>query len=1313
MRKKWIWIMALAVGLVCLFAGTAWAELSTNLSVKIEYNKNNKQLVASRTYVDEEGNPVIASDKGYATITYKYGTKNVVKKTEFLDEKGNPVDCLDGYCTKVCSYSGTTLTKTSYFTAAGDPAMGPDGYSVQKIKYNEKGKHLSTWEYDTEGNPVNLHRITEYMGGNLPNAVRSDSWYDAEDNLADGPEGYARVEYAYSGKNICKTAYYKADGSLYYNPKTHFAIKEEKYEDFKSRELNYYGADGELAAGPEGYATAKYTYFAADVGNEKLTMFYNADGSLYFNQQGYCGFRRRLGKSNRVMDESYYAGEGIRGYCTDGYSRVTTDYTLQGDVSVQRFYDAEDNLMVVPNLGYAMVKNTYKNQRLIQTEYFDENKELIRGKDGYAVAVYRYDRKACPAETAYYDADGKTLVACKDGYARIQYTCDKNKQVIAEQYFDAAGNPVVVRDNADEIHYSWSGNNKTGESYWQQGEPVTNGKGYHELRQEFTGDNKLAAQFFLDVKGKLTELQDGYAKIELLYDTAGKAMATLYYNGNGELMKAPGKEYAYVLTISQKERDMLEGEAAEQDGGAQKEKTEETEQEKAQEEETKTGTLYIEYYGTDGKLMNLSAGYASMTQVIDDAGRILSETYYNAEGEKAKQADGYDELRYEYNEQNQETRIRYYLDGEPMHTPDGIAAICREYDENRNIVSEKTFGTDGQPIARNEGYDEIRYEYNEKNQAIRIRYYLNGKPVLTPAGITAVGREYNAAGQVSKEWYLGRTVKTITTPAGVMSFTDGADGIPLKKLEVAIDPVQDLHGYDNPWPAGGGKNKYQMRTTDYTYAGIVIKANDDGTIDISGSTSDTAPSILIAENVNELRDLFAKGGTYTFSMNKGTYNANNFNISLAYKETENGSTIYIIPGQTKVVPAGSIFTTSNLWVAANKTVPTVTGFAIQLEEGSSQTSYTPYENICPISGWTGAEISRTGKNLIDKADLVNAGINPTTGETSYNQYRVCTGFIPVKSAQQYTVSYESGKKLVAIYFFDENKKTTSEYSTNTTVTIPTIVKYVRIVFGKVNDTEITTSELTNAQFEKGSVATAYEPFGIIIIYPITFPSSAGTVYGGTLTVNQDGTGELVVDKAEVDLGTVTWAGASSSEGRYYCDIPLKKLGYKNIICNQYKSVTADEMTTNPYSIRGSEANSNIVVRDMSKKDMTASDFKTAMSGVQLVYELATPVTYPLTAEQITTLLGTNNIWSDTGSILSCEYEVDLSLMDSDDQPSPVPNNKGVYQTAYDYDQSGRVIRESYLDADGQRMANTDGYIMVERKYDEAGNLIEEKGIRPE
>ena len=48
--------------------------------------------------------------------------------------------------------------------------------------------------------------------------------------------------------------------------------------------------------------------------------------------------------------------------------------------------------------------------------------------------------------------------------------------------------------------------------------------------------------------------------------------------------------------------------------------------------------------------------------------------------------------------------------------------------------------------------------------------------------------------------------------------------------------------------------------------------------------------------------------------------------------------------------------------------------------------------------------------------------------------------------------------------------------------------------------------------------------------------------------------------------------------------------------------------------------------------MTGEEFKSAMSGVQLCYELATPQTYQLTPTEVAMLLGENNLWSDAGDM---------------------------------------------------------------------------------
>lgn len=48
------------------------------------------------------------------------------------------------------------------------------------------------------------------------------------------------------------------------------------------------------------------------------------------------------------------------------------------------------------------------------------------------------------------------------------------------------------------------------------------------------------------------------------------------------------------------------------------------------------------------------------------------------------------------------------------------------------------------------------------------------------------------------------------------------------------------------------------------------------------------------------------------------------------------------------------------------------------------------------------------------------------------------------------------------------------------------------------------------------------------------------------------------------------------------------------------------------------------------------------------------------------------------------------------------NNKGVYQTTFEYNEQGKVVREAYFDVDGQYMENKNGYIMVEIAYNEEG-----------
>ena len=59
-------------------------------------------------------------------------------------------------------------------------------------------------------------------------------------------------------------------------------------------------------------------------------------------------------------------------------------------------------------------------------------------------------------------------------------------------------------------------------------------------------------------------------------------------------------------------------------------------------------------------------------------------------------------------------------------------------------------------------------------------------------------------------------------------------------------------------------------------------------------------------------------------------------------------------------------------------------------------------------------------------------------------------------------------------------------------------------------------------------------------------------------------------------------------------------------------------------------NGRVCIHDSGKSSYTSAQFKTAMDGVYLAYELATPVEIDLTPVQIRAIVGENNVWADCG-----------------------------------------------------------------------------------
>ena len=156
-------------------------------------------------------------------------------------------------------------------------------------------------------------------------------------------------------------------------------------------------------------------------------------------------------------------------------------------------------------------------------------------------------------------------------------------------------------------------------------------------------------------------------------------------------------------------------------------------------------------------------------------------------------------------------------------------------------------------------------------------------------------------------------------------------------------------------------------------------------------------------------------------------------------------------------------------------------------------------------------------------------------------------------------------------------------------------------------------------------------------------------------------GELVVDRKYVLGDTLDWAYVSS--GAYFYAITSdKEKGYNNVTCNIYATAQqAGVANLQNNQIVGDMNDTTVYVKD--NRYTNATTFKQAMSGTGILYELATPQTYQLTPQQVNTLVGTNNVWSEQGNI-ELSYHIPITITNLLVKRQDVDDVSGGWLTLY-------------------------------------------------
>ena len=413
----------------------------------------------------------------------------------------------------------------------------------------------------------------------------------------------------------------------------------------------------------------------------------------------------------------------------------------------------------------------------------------------------------------------------------------------------------------------------------------------------------------------------------------------------------------------------------------------------------------------------------------------------------------------------------------------------------------------------------------------------------------ATGRE--SVSSIDMDWVSVEQLARYIYGSGsgdVVSFnTNIPDAI--DSLIAYITAVQDLHGYDNPWPGGGGKNYLKFtiqgcKSTNtsgtwngntYAWRGRSFKLNSLDGVSVSSIDISGAPDSGSYPMINS--DTFTLPvGTYTFTKNircRVYKNGSQVTDSSSGDVTitvESESDVYYI----SIFPGGDEYT-GNVVVM------------IRLASVTDD-SFEPYSNICPITGWTGCTI--TDANMLDSSD--------------------------------------------------------PDYEAKT--------------------------------------------------YAFTFPDESGTVYGAMLDVLS---GVLTVDKIISTLDNLTTADIdySSSSKTFYaksasvnwcpgmkCEAYTKGFTGSS---NKFKAYPGNSVV--PWANMkeccvGYISDSRESVRfSIPYKTAVDQDVVDILNGTEILYELAEPLTFQLTAQEVTALIGQNNIFADTGKV-SVEYKVKEDLV---------------------------------------------------------------------
>ena len=297
--------------------------------------------------------------------------------------------------------------------------------------------------------------------------------------------------------------------------------------------VTVYDRDGNILPAEDGYSTVAYEYDSN--GYRSVEKYLDENGEPYTLRNGAASVHRVYSARGLLKGVSYRDAEG-NPVPVDGCYETRRDHDLSGNLTGERYYDADGRKTNRTDEHYASLKLEYDSKGRVKSErYFDTEDNPVLCSEGYAGFIREYDDRNNSIRITYLDTAGQPTVI-DGGYAAVIREYDGNDYKIAERYLDTAGQPVMIDGGyaAYLREYDERGNRISEQYLDTEGNPVRRDRGYALMKREYDENDSVSREEYFDEDGRPATGPEGYHGFVRVRDDDGNILSEKYFDTEGK-----------------------------------------------------------------------------------------------------------------------------------------------------------------------------------------------------------------------------------------------------------------------------------------------------------------------------------------------------------------------------------------------------------------------------------------------------------------------------------------------------------------------------------------------------------------------------------------------------------------------------------------------------------------------------------------------------------------------------------------------------------------------------------------------------------